>query len=141
MELLRAPILQGHAAYARRAELVIRGIDYVRRAEPLVSNFLPLGDERRVGELVFEAVVVNLFRDLAVDVVHVVDISGALPVDLVDRPHTFRVALAGVRFADLVAELVFKGGEDGFDVAEALGGLVFGVPSIGRHRIYDRLPI
>ena len=67
-------------------------------------------------------------------VVHVVDVAGALPIDLMDRPHAFGVALVGVRFADLVAQLVLEGREDGGEIGEALGWLLgLGIPAVGRH--------
>ena len=40
-------------------------------------------------------------------VIHVVDVSGALPIDLMDRPHAFGVPFACVRFVDLVAQYIF----------------------------------
>ena len=65
-------------------------------------------------------------------VVHIVHIARPLPVDLMDRPHGFGVAFAGVRFTDFVAEFVLEGGEDGGKVAEAFGGLFgLGIPAIG----------
>ncbi len=67
-------------------------------------------------------------------VVHVVDVPGALPIDLMDRPHTFGVALVGVRFADLVAQFVLEGREDGSEIREAFGRLPgLGIPSVGGH--------
>lgn len=65
-------------------------------------------------------------------VIHVVDVAGALPIDLVDGPHGFGVAFAGVGFTDLIAEFVLEGGEDGGEVGEAFGRLFgLGIPAVG----------
>ena len=53
-------------------------------------------------------------------VVHVVDVTGPLPIDLVDRPHRLGVALARVGLADLVTEFVLEGREYRRQVVEAL---------------------
>jgi len=42
-----------------------------------------------------------LFRNLVVLVEHIVNVARALPVDLVDRPHSFRLALSFMPFGDL----------------------------------------
>ena len=48
-------------------------------------------------------------------VVHVVDVSGALPVDLVDGPDGFGVAFVEVGFFDFVPQFVLEGVDDWFD--------------------------
>ena len=50
-----------------------------------------------------------------VGVIHVVDVAGPLPVDLMNGPDGFRVALVGVGFFDFVPKLIFKGFNDRFD--------------------------
>ena len=48
-----------------------------------------------------------------------------------DRPHGFSVAFSGVGFAYFVAEFILEGGEDGYEVVEALGGLFgLGIPAV-----------
>ncbi len=49
-----------------------------------------------------------------VGVVHVVNVSGALPVDLVDGPYGFCVAFVEIALFDLVPEFVFEGIDDRF---------------------------
>lgn len=53
---------------------------------------------------------------------------------MLDWPHGFGVAFAGVGFADLVAEFVFEGGEDGGEIGEACGGRFgLGIPAVCGH--------
>lgn len=132
--MLRRSILQRHPANTRRSEFVIVGIDHIRGAQSFISRFLPLGDQCGIDQSILNAVIVDLFADFMVRVVHVVDVSGALPAYLVDGPHAFGVAFSGVGFPDFVAEFIFEGGENRGEVGEAFGWfLCFGIPAVGRH--------
>lgn len=50
----------------------------------------------------FETVVVYLFGDSVVGVIHVVDVAGSLPVDLMNGPYGFGVAFVYVGFFHFV---------------------------------------
>ena len=67
-------------------------------------------------------------------IIQIVDVAGTLPINLMYRPHGFRVAFPGVRLAYFVAKLILEGREDWHEVVEALGRLLgLGIPSVYRH--------
>ena len=75
-----------HAADAVRREVRVPGLDASEAAEVLVALLLPLGDQVLVGDLVPQAVVVQLTADGLSLVDEVEDVPRPLVVDLEDGP-------------------------------------------------------
>ena len=67
----------GHATDTRAAEIRLLGLDALDTAQLLVALLLPLGDQRGVGVVVLDQVLVQWFRDGGFRVVQLVDVAGA----------------------------------------------------------------
>ncbi len=65
----------GHPTDTGTAEVGLLGLDALDTAQLLVALLLPLGDQRRVGVVVLEQVVVQRLRDGGARVVQVVDVA------------------------------------------------------------------
>lgn len=75
-----------YTANRGRSKLVIVGVDHICAAEPFVAWLFPLGNERRVHQLLVNAELVDLLTDLFVNIIQIVYVATFLPVDLVYGP-------------------------------------------------------
>mmetsp|Transcript_45822 Transcript_45822/g.144091 ORF Transcript_45822/g.144091 Transcript_45822/m.144091 type:complete len:231 (-) Transcript_45822:6-698(-) len=118
---LSAPLGQRHPADRGGPEVGRALLDRRHRAEDLIAGLAPLGDERRVDDLLAHEKVVQVARDLLLLVVQVVDVPVALPMQAVNRPVRLGLALAVVRVVDRLAHAVLELEESRLDQRPALG--------------------
>jgi len=124
-----SPVLQlglGHAADAVRAEVGIPGLNASQAAQILVALFLPFGDQVFVRQSLFDREVVELLGDGFPLVEEVVEIAGALMMDLEDGPEGFDLPLALVRFRFRFPHLLLQFVQRGFDQLPAFRRRLFG---------------
>lgn len=89
----------GHPANAVCPEIRVPRLDASQAAKVLVSGLLPFGYQIRIGNLLPDAIIVQLPADGFSPIEQVVNISGLLVVDLEDGPQALVDTLALVTFS------------------------------------------
>lgn len=88
----------GHPADAVSPKVGVPRLDAPQAAQVLVAGLFPLGDQIPVGDLLLQAVLVQLAADCFPPVEQIVNVARLLVVDLEDGPQRLRDAFALVRF-------------------------------------------
>lgn len=101
-------ILAGHATEAARAEVGVARLYAAEAAQILVARFLPLGYQIGVGNLLLEAVVVQLLTDCLALVEEIVDVAALLMMNAKDWPERLDAPLALVRLDLHLAHLLIE---------------------------------
>lgn len=86
----------GHSADAVGAEVSVAGLYAAEAAEALIAGFLPFSNQVGISYSLLQAVVVEVLGYDFAAVIHVVDISGLLMMDLENWPQGFVDALSFV---------------------------------------------
>ena len=114
----------GNPAHARGSEVGGALVNCCDRAEKLVARFLPFCHQIPVDDLLANAKVDKLTRDLFLCVMELIHVARALVIDTVDWPLALVLALALVRLVDRVLHTVLEHLQRVENNVPALGSLL-----------------